>query len=201
MSHEEVVKGRAKPLQGELMVDAYCTFILCNGLQNSTCCSMTVTTENSVFPAWVYHVRISHWDVNPYLTPCYSSTCPSTALWGITPVEHSLAVQNKPQPQCDLDPSTVWIQVFPMKYIATHTSWFESGAQSLEKMVFYSLWGMGGKYMSYLIDFHFFLSWLHCKVLLIWTKHFASCSAFTCFVLTIIWTANTSPHGGRGLCQ
>jgi len=51
MSHEEVVKGRANQLQGELMAASYCVFILCKGLQHSACCSMTVTTESNVFPA------------------------------------------------------------------------------------------------------------------------------------------------------
>lgn len=39
----------------------------------------------------------------------------------------------------DIDPSTVWIQVFPMKDIAIHTSLFESGAHKPENTVFYSL--------------------------------------------------------------
>lgn len=47
----------------------------------------------------------------------------------------------------------------------------------------------GGKHMSYLVNFHFFLSWSYCKVLLIWMKHFASGSALMCFVLSIIWTS------------
>lgn len=82
MSHEEVglIKGRAKPEQGQPMAAAHCVFILCNARQSSACCSVTVTTENNIS-----HVHGSHWEVSPYLSPCYSSTCPSTALWGIAP--------------------------------------------------------------------------------------------------------------------
>lgn len=194
MSHEEaiLIKGKAKPQQGQLMPAAHYVFILCKGLQSSACCSVTMTTENDLLQP-VCPMSMS---VTEILALIYH-----LATLAHTPLQHFEALH-------------LWISLTVSSCANQETQHKWDLAQSVQ--FGFSPWKT---FQPILHDFKVVLTALKIwcstvpeawgeSICVIWPtfipfypRYTASHSAFICFHLTIIWTVNMSPHGGRGLCE